>query len=121
LYGWRGLQSRSFALARDSSPIFLRGTMNDWDIGDKMNSIGDNHFAVTLRIPAGQQSFKLASEDWSTFILGASGSARLIKANSLDTEGPDIKIEFPTAGLYRFSLHAPDSGAATLSVTPVSD
>lgn len=121
LYGWQGLQSRSFAVARDSSLIFLRGTMNDWDIGTKMNSIGDNRFAVTLHIPAGQQSFKLASEDWSTFVLGASGSPGLIKANSLDTEGPDIKIAFPTAGLYRFSLYAPDSGLAKLTVTPVSD
>jgi CubicO group peptidase (beta-lactamase class C family) len=121
LYGWKGLQSRSFNQARDSGPIFLRGTMNDWDTQAEMHPTGRNHYAVTLNIPAGPQSFKVASEDWSTFVLGASGSPQLIKANSLDAEGPDIRIDFPIAGRYRFSLHAPDSGIASLIVKPVSD
>lgn len=72
IYGWRGLQSRAFGVARDSGPIFVRGTMNDWDTSVKMSSTGHNRFAVTIRIPAGTQSFKMASEDWATFVLGES-------------------------------------------------
>jgi CubicO group peptidase (beta-lactamase class C family) len=119
IYGWKGLQSRAFGIARDSGPIFVRGTMNDWGTSAKMSSIGHNRFAVTIRIPAGPQSFKLASEDWTTFVLGASGPTNVVKVKVLDAEGPDIKVDFPIEGVYRFVLDAPDSAQAALTITPI--
>jgi hypothetical protein len=119
IYGWKGLQSRAFGIARDSGPIFVRGTMNDWGTSAKMSSIGHNRFAVTIRIPAGPQSFKLASEDWTTFVLGASGPTNVVKVKMLDAEGPDIKVDFPIEGVYRFVLDAPDSAQAALTITPI--
>ena len=118
-YGWKGLQSRAFGVARDAGPIFVRGTMNDWGTSAKMISIGHNRFAATLHISAGPQSFKLASEDWSTFVLGASGQTSLVKVKALDAEGPDIKVDFPTEGMYRFVLDAPDGAQATLAIIPI--
>lgn len=119
LYGWKGLQSRSFTQARDSGPIFVRGTMNDWGTSAKMTSIGRDRFAATLQIPAGPQSFKIASEDWTTLVLGASGQTSLAKIEALDAEGPDIKVVFPAGGKYRFVMDAPDSARATLTITAV--
>ncbi len=119
IYGWKGLQSRPFGAARDAGPIFVRGTMNDWGTSAKMTSIGRNHFAATLQIAAGPQSFKLASEDWSTFVLGASGQTSLSKVEVLDAEGPDITVNFPADGKYRFLMEAPDSARATLTIQPI--
>lgn len=119
IYGWKGLQSRAFGAARDSGPIFVRGTMNDWGTSAKMTSIGRNRFAATLHIPAGPQSFKLASEDWNTFVLGASGQTSLAKIGALDAEGADIKVDFPAGGKYRFVMDAPDSAQATLTISPI--
>ena len=84
-----------------------------------MTSIGDNRFAATLQIPAGPQSFKIASEDWTTFVLGASGQTSLAKIEALDAEGPDIKVDFPAGGKYRFVMDAPDSARATLTITAI--
>jgi CubicO group peptidase (beta-lactamase class C family) len=119
MYGWKGLQSRKFSAARDAGPIFVRGTMNDWGTSAKMASIGRNRFAVTLQIAAGPQSFKLASEDWGTFVLGASGQTSISKIETLDAEGPDIKVSFPTDGKYCFVMEAPDSARVTLTIQPI--
>ena len=119
IYGWKGLQSRAFGAARDAGPMFVRGTMNDWDTSAKMTSVGHNRFSATLRVSAGPQSFKLASEDWSTFVLGAPGQTSLAKIKVLDADGPDIKVDFPTEGKYRFVLDAPDSAQATLTIAPM--
>ena len=119
IYGWQGLQSRAFKDARDSGPIFLRGTMNDWGTTAEMASIGHNRFAATLRIPAGLQSFKLASEDWRTFVLGASGQTNLAVVKALDAEGQNITVNFPAEGSYRFVIEAPDSAMPTLTITPI--
>jgi CubicO group peptidase (beta-lactamase class C family) len=116
MYGWDGLQSRAFSDARDSGPIFLRGTMNDWGTGTIMTPIGGNRFTATIQVGAGPQSFKLASEDWTTFVLGASGPVHVANARTLDPEGPNIEIRFPTEGTYRFIMDAPDNGQATLTV-----
>ena len=118
IYGWEGLQSRKFSAARDESPIFVRGTMNNWGTSAIMTSLGHHRFAAILHVHAGPQSFKLASEDWSTFVLGASGQTSLSKIEALDVEGPDIKINFPADGKYRFVLEAPDSARATLTIEP---
>jgi CubicO group peptidase (beta-lactamase class C family) len=119
IYGWRGLQSREFSAARDLGPIFVRGSMNDWNTSAPMIAIGSNRFAAALHVSAGAQSFKLASEDWATFVLGGFTQAGLAGAKTLDAEGPDIKIDFPTSGFYRFVMDAPDSAQATLTITPV--
>jgi CubicO group peptidase (beta-lactamase class C family) len=117
IYGWEGLKSRVFGAARDSGPIFVRGTMNDWDTSTQMASIGDNRFAATLHVPAGMQSFKLASSDWKTFVLGGSVQSGLVGATALDPEGPDVKLSFPVEGMYRFMMDAPDSAQANLTIT----
>jgi CubicO group peptidase (beta-lactamase class C family) len=119
IYGWKGLQSRPFGAARDSGPIFVRGTMNDWGTSAKMAPIGRNRFAATLQIAAGPHLFKLASEDWSTFVLGASGQTSLSKVEALDVEGSDIKVNFPADGKYRFVMEAPANAGATLSIQPM--
>jgi CubicO group peptidase (beta-lactamase class C family) len=110
IYGWKGLQSREFS---------VRGTMNDWGTSAKMAAIGKNRFAATLHIPAGPQSFKLATEDWSTFVLGGFVRSGVAGIKTLDTEGPDIRIDFPTDGMYRFVMDAPDSAEATLTIAPI--
>lgn len=119
IYGWKGLQSRDFGVARDSAPIFVRGTMNDWGSSATMTSIGHNRFAATLPITAGRQSFKIASDDWATFVLGAYGTTSVGEVKMLDAEGPDIRVDFPNDGMYRFVMNAPDSGQATLTISPI--
>lgn len=118
-YHWRGLESRSFATARDSAPFFLRGSMNDWGTADRMVRTRGDRYQTLVNLAAGEHSFKIASEDWSTFVLGGSGKISSGgKALQLSSDGSNVTVDVRRAGKYRVILSAPDSGRATLRVLP---
>lgn len=120
-YRWPGLESRSFASARDAGPLFLRGSMNDWSTANRMVPLGRNRFQSVVDLPAGTQSFKIASEDWRSFVLGGSaGTATIGRPVQLSPEGSNVEIPIARTGKYRFLLDALDTGQAVLRVTPTS-
>lgn len=120
-YRWPGLGSRAFASARDAGHLYLRGSMNGWGTADRMTVVGRSRFQAVIDLPAGTQSFKIASEDWRSFVLGGSGGMATIgRPIQLTAEGADIEISIAQGGKYRILLEAPDTGQAVLRVTPTS-
>lgn len=120
-YDWPGLGSRSFASARDAGPLYLRGSMNEWGTTNRMTPVGRDRFETIIDLPAGTQSFKIASEDWRSFVLGGpKGAATIDRPVDLSPEGANIELSVSREGKYRVLLDAPDTGQAVLRVTPVT-
>lgn len=44
---------------------FLRGSMNDWSINDKMTKKADGVYTITMSLTAGTYEYKAATEDWA--------------------------------------------------------
>lgn len=89
--------------------IYLRGSMNDWSTADELVRIGEDRLRIDKLLSAGPHEFKLASEDWRTIDLGASGMKMGVEPGKpvpLQTGGGNLTLEVGTAGTFRFELDA---------------
>jgi CubicO group peptidase (beta-lactamase class C family) len=103
-------------------PFFLRGSMNDWSVRDRLQPDGPQRWAIELALPAGAHTFKLASEDWRQIDLGADSDVpaqaqlQAGQAAKLATLGGNLRLNAPQAGRYRFSLDVRVPQAPRLTV-----
>jgi CubicO group peptidase (beta-lactamase class C family) len=119
VHGWADVQAKRVPVAElraafDSTPIFLRGGMNEWSTGTPMQRVGPQRLAAEADLKAGRTSFKFASEDWKTIDLGASPSR-----SELGIAGPNLVFDASRAGRYRFELDLRDAAAPRYSVKRV--
>lgn len=105
------------------TPVFLRGSMNDWSISVPLSAAGAA-LTVEIVLPAGEHQFKLASEDWASIDLG------LLAPRSIEEEAQDVPLGFHGAnvtlvvrkpGLFRFNLTGLREGSPLLSLRRVRD
>lgn len=52
-------------------PIFLRGSMNDWQATQALRPVGPGRWQVELSLPAGQHEFKIGDAQWAVIDLGS--------------------------------------------------
>ncbi len=83
---------------------FVRGTINGWSTDDPLLYIGTGDYQATIDIEAGDQLFKIASEDWATVDLSTPG-------------GDTAPIELNTG----VALSGPRNPNFSLSITSPAD
>jgi len=106
-----------------ATPLFLRGTMNDWSTATPMQMTGDL-YRVELALKAGSYEFKIASADWKTVDLGDGGFGpttirERALAAPLSTHGANIHLDVPADGRYAFELRGLADGDPRVGVRPV--
>ncbi|MEJ6007911.1 alpha-amylase family glycosyl hydrolase [Paucibacter sp. AS339] len=93
-----------------SRELFLRGTFNNWSATDEHRFVYVcDRYELYAKI-TGEQSFKIADEDWSPDAdFGGSAAALVLKGGALSER---------FGGLSQVLLHLPDAGAPQLSIKP---
>ena len=103
------------------TPIFLRGQFNGWST-DPLRYMGGGLYEGYVQLDPGDYQFKIASEDWSTVDISAPEGSTEITLGvpaTLSSAGrlPNLTLNIPAGGEYRFALDALDSAAPVLTVT----
>lgn len=111
----------AFEMAPDfaDTPFYLRGSMNQWSVKDRLLATGPAQYAVKLTLEPGLHEFKIGSEDFSAIDLGAAGAddaAALGQPKKLGTAGANLKLTVATRGAYLFTLDTTDALAPRLTV-----
>jgi CubicO group peptidase (beta-lactamase class C family) len=117
--GWTDLQAPRFTTAqlRDSlatTPLFLRGTMNEWDLGAPLKQAAPGRFVAELALAAGPHEFKFAAQDWARIDLGSGEDPR--RRDRLAVGGANLELPVKRAGRYRFTLDVRDPAAPRYAV-----
>jgi hypothetical protein len=102
-----------------AEPIFLRGSMNNWGTDIRLEASGDKAFRADISLPAGRIEFKLASANFRSVNLGATGNHRDLTIEGggvLSWEGRRLAYIVDEPGKYRFSLQAEDALAPRLTI-----
>jgi CubicO group peptidase (beta-lactamase class C family) len=102
-------------------PVYLRGSMNDWGVSERLQSRGRDVYESRLELDAGQHSFKISSEDWNTIDLGArfdEEATRAGAAKALETKGGNLQLAVPRRAAYVFRLDVSRAPQLTVSLAP---
>jgi CubicO group peptidase (beta-lactamase class C family) len=107
-HGWADWQAPTQAQLNaklESTPLFLRGSMNDWGLSQPMQRVGPDRYVVEVSLPAGPFEYKLATEDWGDVDLGADKDRKSNSAlTALTLQGANVSFDAKEAGRYRFEL-----------------
>ncbi|WP_421419200.1 alpha-1,6-glucosidase domain-containing protein [Pseudoalteromonas lipolytica] len=104
------------------TPVYLRGSMNNWDPVNLLTYAGDATYSTTIALDVDDYEFKVASSDWNTVNLGGSGESPLAvlgEAASLEAVGANISLSITQAGNYRFTVQGPVLNKLTVMVEAV--
>ena len=109
-----------------TTPLFVRGTMNDWGEQLPLTKQADGSYVIEGPIPKGEYEFKLASADWATVDLGgapdrAGKLPTLAPGESVPMEfgGGNIKLILPADGSYRLTLSGLAKGEPVVKLEAV--
>jgi CubicO group peptidase (beta-lactamase class C family) len=91
----------------ESTPFYLRGSMNDWSMKNQMIATGKDKYTTSISLKPGSYEFKLGSEDFNTIDLGGSPAMPDISvgtAKVLLPVGRNLKLNIEREGFYEFVL-----------------
>lgn len=100
-------------------PIYLRGSMNEWGLRDRMQALGHGKFEAKMLLDPGRHEFKVGSEDFSTIDFGAvSGdeSTAVSKSRKMEVAGENFSIDVPQRAAYTFTFDASDPLSPLITV-----
>jgi len=100
-------------------PSYLRGSMNDWGLANRLQASERGVYETRLELDAGQHSFKIGSEDWTAIDLGArfdEAKTQQSQPKALDAKGGNLVLEVPRRAAYVFRVDA-RAGAPQLTVS----
>lgn len=106
-----------------ASPLFLRGSMNEWGASAPLTKARDGSYFVDVPLAAGDYQFKFGSSDWRTADFGMITTSQLnerVEGLPLISHGGNIRLTIGTRGTYRFELKPTGSASATFTVRKVS-
>lgn len=107
-----------------STPLFLRGSMNEWSTANPLRPAGKDSRSTELSLRAGTYQLKVASEDWKTVDLGTSEPVKMAPEGApveLQFLGSNIDLAITEPGKYRFTLTGFRAGEPTLSIRRAQD
>jgi len=108
-----------------ATPLFLRGSMNDWSTQHALTPVSDGVFAIEMPLVPGDWEFKIASDDWTSVDLGVAGGTPAINQDAtaikLLSRGANIRVSVRDSGLYRFTLTSAANGDPTLAVRRIGN
>lgn len=99
-----------------STPIYLRGSMNEWGLRDRLRKTGQDVYEAEIMLDAGEHEFKIASENWDMIDFGArfdEGPTDPDKGKPLEFKGENLEMEVKVSATYvfRFDVSKPQSPA----------
>jgi CubicO group peptidase (beta-lactamase class C family) len=102
-----------------STPMFLRGSMNEWGLRDRMRKVTANIYEAEITLDAGEHEFKVGAENWDTIDFGARFDEEptdLEKAKSVEFKGGNLRIEVAaqTKYVFRFDVSKPQNPSLTV-------
>lgn len=119
--GWDDLGPRrrtAAALRADfeRTPMFVRGSFNDWGLDAPLRRVAPGHYRAELRLPAGDVEFKIASADWQAVDLGRAPGP----AGTLAPGGANLQHHLARAARHRLDLdlRRPEAPRLTLHRLP---
>ncbi|KGJ98011.1 alpha-1,6-glucosidase domain-containing protein [Thalassotalea sp. ND16A] len=91
--------------------VYLRGSMNNWGNdglteADSFNYEGNNIYSLDVSLLAGQQTFKIASSDWSAVNLGYNEMTYGANSVAVADDGGNITFDVGADSSYTFTLDA---------------
>jgi len=92
---WMPPTHASLVAKIDATPLFIRGSLNDWGTSLPLIRVAPLRFAATTEpLPTGRVEFKIASDDWATVDLGGASNTlvRLAKPAPLDMNGAQSSV-----------------------------
>lgn len=101
-------------------PLFLRGTMNDWQAQQALKQVGPGRWQLDIELPAGRHEFKVADAQWSAVDLGSTRQEALPAGTwqDLTARAGNLLVDLDRTARYRLELRLPDGpGAAQLRIT----
>jgi CubicO group peptidase (beta-lactamase class C family) len=102
---WQAPTQAQLSAKLKNTPLFLRGSMNDWGLSQPMQRVGPDRYVVEVSLPAGPFEYKLATEDWGDVDLGADKDRKFNAAHTaLTLQGTNVSFDAKEAGRYRFEL-----------------
>jgi len=104
-----------------ATPVYVRGGMNDWGTASQL-AYAQGEYSVTIDVSAGNVEFKVASEDWATFNLGAvDGDNKTVTVGQpmqlLQSSNDNLVFDAPATGSYTFTVRGPNPLSPTVTVT----
>jgi len=103
-------------------PSYVRGSMNQWGVRDKLLAIEKNRFSVNISLKKGNYDFKIGSDNFSDIDFGGSygdTSIRLSTAKKMETKGENFTIEIPHDGTYLFTIDITDAHIPMITIKNV--
>jgi CubicO group peptidase (beta-lactamase class C family) len=91
----------------DSTPFYLRGSMNDWSMKNQMIATGKDRYTTSMALKPGSYEFKLGSEDFNAIDLGGPPGMQDISvgtAKVLLPVGWNLKLNIVRETVYEFAL-----------------
>lgn len=91
--------------------VYLRGSMNNWGNdglteADSFVYQGNNTYRLDVTLSAGQQTFKIASSDWSAVNLGYYEMTYGADSVTVSDDGGNLTFNVTADSLYTFTLDA---------------
>lgn len=105
-------------LKLDGVALYVRGTMNDWGLGDRLKLSAPNMYVATVMLAKGDYRFKVASEDWKAVDLGGSVAEPLVPGTpaALHQLGADMTLSVPSPARYIFTVDASTPSQPQLNI-----
>jgi CubicO group peptidase (beta-lactamase class C family) len=102
---WRAPTQAVLKAQLRTTPLYLRGSLNDWGLSLPMQPLARDRYAATVTLPTGRIEFKLATEDWANVDLGlASDRATIADQVPLTLAGANVPFDVTKPGRYRFEV-----------------
>jgi CubicO group peptidase (beta-lactamase class C family) len=102
-----------------SVPIYVRGTMNQFSLRDRMKRVDQSVYEAQLTLEAGSNAFFIASEDGKAVALGApfdDQATYLDKPKALGFKADILMLDVPQRGQYAFSVDVRNPRTPLLTV-----
>jgi CubicO group peptidase (beta-lactamase class C family) len=104
-----------------ATPIFVRGSMNEWGDRDRLLEASPGVFEARVALPTGMQQFKLGDAAWRIVDLGARFDENLMapaRQQTLETRGGNLYFDVRAQGDHIFRLVVRPGRAPALAVLP---
>lgn len=111
---------RAHAAPFATEAVYLRGSMNDWGLRDKLLAAGPHRFEAKIALDKGRHEFKVGSEDFHVIDFGAAAHddlAPLDQSKKLAAAGDNLVVEVAQGATYLFVLDTSEPLAPKIMVS----